>query len=210
MIYGNPRGELTLIIGNMFSGKTSSLIRMINDQEEFGKKKVLVFKPDIDTRSGPSCIKNAHGAAKAAISAPVGKPWEIVEKIKWEEDKALGKFHIIAFDEVQFFPMYSDFFKVANSLLGRGYDIFAAGLAFDFRGEPFGSTPLLTGLSRQRCIWLHSLCTVCNEPAFLPQRFIDGKLAPYDSPQVLVGGAEKYEPRCYTHFVFPKKTKPPI
>jgi thymidine kinase len=32
--------------------------------------------------------------------------------------------------------------------------------------------------------------------AVLPQRLIDGHPAPYDSPEVMVGGAECYEARC--------------
>jgi thymidine kinase len=46
---------------------------------------------------------------------------------------------------------------------------------------------------------LRAVCMRCKDPhvtAVLPQRLIDGRPAPYDSPEVMVGGAEAYEARC--------------
>ena len=68
------------------------------------------------------------------------------------------------------------------------------GLAFDFRGEPFGSTPDLALLAEDRCMWMTSYCTKCGMRAAFPQRLIDGAPAPYDSPQIHVGGDEPTSP----------------
>jgi thymidine kinase len=43
---------------------------------------------------------------------------------------------------------------------------------------------------------LHAICVMCGAPATRNQRLIDGKPARYDSPIVMVGGAESYEARC--------------
>ena len=43
---------------------------------------------------------------------------------------------------------------------------------------------------------LHAICVCCGAPATRNQRLIDGKPARYDSPQVMVGGADSYEARC--------------
>ena len=55
-------------------------------------------------------------------------------------------------------------------LLDLGYDLIAAGLMFDFRGEPFGSTADLALLARDKCVWLHAYCTECGSEAEFPQR----------------------------------------
>ena len=43
---------------------------------------------------------------------------------------------------------------------------------------------------------LHAICVVCGSDASRNQRLINGKPARYDSPQILVGGSERYEARC--------------
>ncbi len=110
---------------------------------------------------------------------------------------------MIAFDEVQFFPRDSGFFQLVKQLLNEGYDVLASGLAFDFRGEPFGSTADLALLAEDRCMWMTAYCTRCGSRAAYPQRMINGAPAHYDSPQIQVGGDETYEPRCDDHFILP-------
>jgi thymidine kinase len=115
---------------------------------------------------------------------------------------------VVAFDEVQFFARDSGFFQMIKHLLEEGYDVLASGLAFDFRGEPFGSTPDLALLAEDRCMWMTAYCTKCGGRAAYPQRIINGAPAPYNSPQVQVGGDETYEPRCDEHFVLPGRPLP--
>lgn len=55
-------------------------------------------------------------------------------------------------------------------------------------------------------MWMTSYCTKCGSRALYPQRIIDGVPAHYNSPQILVGGDETYEPRCDDHFVLPGRT----
>ncbi|HEV2176031.1 MAG TPA: thymidine kinase [Terriglobia bacterium] len=206
-----PRGELKLIIGNMFGNKTGRLILEVETLREFGKKRVLILKPDVDTRSGPASIKDYHGKSMLAFEVSASDPWQALRVVREKESEMGSRFHIIAFDEAQFFPVSSKFFSVVDALLEHGYDVIAAGLALDFRGEPFGSTLLLFGLCRSNhdCIWLTPLCAKCGKPAPIPQRIIDSKPAAYDSPQVKVGGKETYEPRCYDCFELPGRPIPP-
>jgi len=53
-----PRGEFKLIIGNMFGNKTGRLMLEIETLRQFGRKRILIFKPDIDTRSDQGYIKD--------------------------------------------------------------------------------------------------------------------------------------------------------
>jgi thymidine kinase len=43
---------------------------------------------------------------------------------------------------------------------------------------------------------LTAICQKCHGIATRTQRIIDGKPAPWDSPLILVGGADYYEARC--------------
>ena len=56
-------------------------------------------------------------------------------------------------------------------------------------------------------ISLNAICTYkengkrCLMGATKVQRFFEGEVVPYDSPNVQVGGKEAYEPRCRQHFI---------
>jgi len=206
-----PRGELKLIIGNMFGNKTGRLILEIETLREFGRKRVLILKPDVDTRSGHCLVKDYHGKSMPAQEVPAKNVWTALRIIREMEAEIGRRVNIIAFDEVQFFPADSGFFQLVDELLDRGYDVITAGLALDFKRQPFGSTLLLFGLCRSNhdCTWLTPLCSRCGKPAALPQRILDGHPAPYDSPQVHVGGKETYEPRCYDCHELPGRPVPP-
>ena len=58
---------------------------------------------------------------------------------------------------------------------------------------------------------LRAVCMRCKDPrvtATLPQRLIDGKPAPYESPEILVGGSETYEARCLNCHEVPGRPDP--
>ena len=194
---------LRLFIGNMASGKTRHLLTEIDTLRRYGHKKIAVFKPRTDTRSGMSSIKSRKGDEDAAEEISVTHPQELWPLLRDKESSTGSRFEVVAFDEVQFFPRDSGFFLLVKQLLNEGYDVLASGLAFDFRGEPFGSTPDLALLAEDRCMWMTAYCTKCGSRAHYPQRIIDGAPAHYNSPQILVGGDETYEPRCDEHFILP-------
>ncbi|HXJ41468.1 MAG TPA: hypothetical protein VNH18_19465 [Bryobacteraceae bacterium] len=201
---------LRLFIGNMASGKTRHLLTEIDTLRRYGNKKIAVFKPRADTRSGVNTIKSRKGDEDAAEEISTTDPSELWAILRARESTAGCRFEIIAFDEVQFFPRASGFFQLVGQLMDQGYDVLGAGLAFDFRGEPFGSTPDLALLAEDRCMWMTSYCTRCGGRALYPQRIIDGEPASYDSPQILVGGDETYEPRCDDHFILPGRPMPGV
>jgi len=133
-----PRGELKLIIGNMFGNKTGRLILEIETLRQFGKRRVLVLKPDTDTRSGECLIRDYHGKSMEAFDVPARDPWVALRIVREKEAEAGSRFNLIAFDEVQFFAPDSGFFRVVDELLERGYGVLASGLALDFKGDLSG------------------------------------------------------------------------
>lgn len=204
------RGKLEIIYGNMFSNKTGTLIHKIDTLRKYGKKSILVLKPSIDTRSGAGYIKNSEGKQMEATEIPADRFDEIFNVINTQRAKQKFGFDMIAIDEIQFFEHTDKVYLVINELLESGYDMIVAGLALNFKGEPFGVTLQLIGLceSIKDVTNLFSYCSVCGMPATLPQRLINGNPAPYDSDVIKVGGEETYQARCYEHHELPGKQKP--
>lgn len=69
-----PRGEFKLIIGNMFGNKTGRLMLKVETLRQFGRKRILIFKPDIDTRSDSGYIKDYHGKIVLKCRSAARKP----------------------------------------------------------------------------------------------------------------------------------------
>lgn len=198
------RGDfLGFFVGNMACGKTRRLLLEIETRQHYGNKRIIAFKPSTDSRSGDGKLLSRKGDHGVAFEIPAEQPDELFRILREKEREAEIPFEIVAFDEVQFFSRDSGLFRIVERLLHEGYDILAAGLTLDFRGEPFGSTPDLMLLAGDKVIWLQSYCTACGNEAPFPQRFINGAPAAYDSPQILVGGDETYQPRCHNHFALP-------
>ncbi|HEX6509285.1 MAG TPA: thymidine kinase [Chloroflexota bacterium] len=183
------KGNLSVICGPMFSGKSRELIRLIHIAEIAGQRTAM-FKPRIDTRYSHSDVASHDGIRKDAHAVETAN--EILSLLA-----ALPEFpEVIAIDEAQFFDR--GITAVALGLVDRGRRVVVAGLDRNFRGEPFGSMPELLACADE-VVKLRAVCMRCKDPrvtATLPQRMVDGRPAPYDSPEVMVGGAEAYEARC--------------
>lgn len=176
-------GTLEVICGCMSSGKSEELIRRLR-RATIAKQKVIVFKPGIDDRSESDKIESRNGVLYEAI--PISNLTDINNHLD-EEIK------VIAFDEVQFFS--EDLISLIRNLVSSGRRIIAAGLDTDFRGEAFNIiAPLLA--EADRVTKLDAVCMQCGGRATRSQRFINSEPAPYNAPQIVVGGDEMYEARC--------------
>ena len=177
-------GWIEVIAGVMFSGKSEELIRRVR-RSLIAKKRVQVFKSHLDDRYGGLFAVGSHdGRTIEAI------PVDSTEQIALRLDPLA---QVVAIDEVQFLD--GGIVALANSLANRGRRVILAGTDTDFRGEPFGPMPQLMCVA-EVVDKLHAICVLCGAPATRNQRLIDGKPARYDSPQLMVGGAEAYEARC--------------
>lgn len=193
MLYHQPKGGwIELICGGMFAGKSEELLRRIR-RAEIARQPVQVFKPAIDHRYGVDVIASHNGMTREAVI--VRGPWEILELVRPETQ-------VVAIDEAQFFdPALAD---VCNELANRGLRVIVAGLDLDFRGEPFGSIPLLLAQA-EYVEKLQAICQACGAPACRTQRLINGQPANYDDPVVLIGASEVYEARCRDCHEVPSK-----
>jgi thymidine kinase len=187
----HTQGSVEVICGSMFSGKTDELIRRLV-RARIARQKVQVFKPAIDLRYAAAKVTSHTGTDFDAI--PVDQATEILKQADADTT-------VVGIDEAQF--MDATLVDVAQKLADRGIRVVVAGLDTDFRGEPFGSMPVLMARA-ERVDKLHAICMVCGDEASRTQRLVNGKPARYNEPIVIVGAAELYEARCRAHHEVPK------
>ena len=192
------KGSLSVICGPMFSGKSRELIRLMHIAEIAGQR-TAIFKPRVDTRYSHRDIASHDGIRRDAHCVDTAQ--EILSHLLRQKEIP----EVVAIDEGQFFDR--GLTAVCLWLAERGRRVVVDGLDRNFRGEPFGVMPELLACADE-VSKLRAVCMRCKDPrvtAVLPQRLIDGQPAPYDSPEVMVGGAECYEARCLDCHELPGK-----
>jgi thymidine kinase len=196
-------GKLEMIVGPMRSNKTAELLRRIEIRRQYARQCVVLLKPSADTKSAAGLVesRNPNGCGKMeAVEFPNTDPWSILPILAGTEQQIGKRVECIAIDEGQF---VADLFLFTKRLLYWGYDVIVSGLELDFRGMPFAEMLQLSWLVRiyaGNITELVAYCS-CGAKALYPQRLVDGKPAPYNSPIIMAG--DFYEPRCDEHFVLP-------
>lgn len=186
---------LEVIIGPMFSGKTSELIRLV-EREVYAKRKGAIFKIAFDQRYSAKEVVTHNGLRYDAYT--VASSDEGLRKI--EEVTNSDGLDAIGVDEVNFFP--SSLVGVLDKLADKK-KVIACGLNLNFKAEPFPTTMELAARA-DRVRYLSAVCVVCGQEATRTQRLVEGKPAPKESPIIAVGGKEMYEPRCRNCFAPPE------
>ena len=179
------RGTLETIVGAMFAGKTSELLKRIL-WAKHQNKKILVIKPAIDDRYSEKLIITHNNLSHECYSM---KNWNQTKK-KYDFKK--NKFNIIFLDEVQFMDSRETINNV-EMILDRGIDVICAGLDQDSRGKPWETSSFLLGLS-DKITKIYGFCNVCGLEATKTYRKIKG------GKRTQVGAANIYEPRCLKHW----------
>ena len=184
MVHSTRPGWIEVITGVMFSGKTEELLRRVR-RAVIARRRVQVFKSHLDDRYGGVFRVTTHDGMSVEAH-PVNSAQEAMREVD-------PRTEVVAIDEAQFLD--EGIVGVATTLADRGVRVIVAGTDMDFRGDPFGPMPTLMAVA-ELIDKLHAICVQCGNPACRNQRLIDGRPAPYDSPIVMVGGAESYEARC--------------
>ena len=160
-------GWIEVIAGCMFSGKTEELIRRLR-RAKIAKQKVVIFKPNIDTRySSNSIVSHSEQSLPSILIKDVKEIIELVEDAQ-----------VIGIDEAQFFS--SDLINVCNQLADEGKRVIVAGLDMDYRGVPFEPMPQLLSIAEYITKPL-AICVECGNPADRTQR------KTHSSERVIVG-----------------------
>lgn len=183
--YTTKRGQLEVIAGPMFAGKSSELLKRLLFLEHSGKR-ILAIKPCIDDRYSSNAIVTHNKLSHDAISVID------LELVKDNYNIKPYNFHTIFIDEVQFFEG-KDAIWFIEEALRSGVNVVAAGLDQDSGGVPFETTARLLALADEVCK-IRAFCSVCGQQATKTQRMSKS------SSRVAVGGAGEYEPRCTLHW----------
>ena len=184
-------GSVEVICGSMFCGKTEELIRRLK-RAVIAKQKVQVFKPAIDRRYHDVKVTSHAGIDYDAI--PIDSSTDILKYLQPDTT-------VVGIDEAQFLD--DQIAPIVQQLASNGIRVIIAGLDTDFRGEPFGSMPILMAQA-EKVDKLQAICMVCGEPGTRTQRLVNGKPAHYNDPIIIVGAAELYEARCRQHHQVPR------
>ncbi|KAK0400142.1 hypothetical protein QR680_003375 [Steinernema hermaphroditum] len=144
---GDGRGGIHMIVGPMFSGKSTELFRQLNRYELAGKKTVLV-KYAKDNRYD-SEMASTHDAKKMKALKAL-RLSDVINTIQ--------QYQVIGVDEGQFFD---DIVTISEALANMGKTVIIAALDGDFRREPFPTIARLYSLS-EKVDKLTAVCRQCS------------------------------------------------
>ena len=169
-------GRLVLILGPMFSGKSTRLIEIIR-KYTYKAKKTIMIKYFADKRYSEKSEVVTHDLIKydSMDCKNLGDSFEI-----------LKNYDVIGIDEGQFFP---DLVDICEKLVLLKKIVIIAALNGDFRMEPF---PVISkSISKADKIkLLKAYCFNCHKDAKFSLRIVQS------NETVLIGAGEAYKPAC--------------
>lgn len=186
-------GKLDIIIGTMFSGKTTYILSKISKIAELNYK-ILYINIEFDNRS-----EHIFSTHNPFLDSSVNHE-SINKNVKMIKSKKLlnidiDKYDIIVVDESHFFDELLEF---ANKCLDLNKYIIVAGLIADFKGNKFGKTldliPISTNVER-----LHAYCNECAKNKKCSIAIFSKKIVKCKK-SIDIGGSEKYIPVCRYHY----------
>ncbi|XP_005070251.1 thymidine kinase, cytosolic [Mesocricetus auratus] len=174
---GSPsktRGQIQVILGPMFSGKSTELMRRVR-RFQIAQYKCLVIKYAKDTRYSSSFSthdRNTMEALPACLLRDVAQ-------------EAMGV-AVIGIDEGQFFPDIVDFCEM---MANAGKTVIVAALDGTFQRKAFGSILNLVPLA-ESVVKLTAVCMECfREAAYTKRLGLEKEVE-------VIGGADKYHSVC--------------
>jgi thymidine kinase len=168
----NTTGFLDIILGPMFSGKTTKIIEIYNDYKKDSTYKILVLNYSMDKRYHNTMLSThdlkmipCHFIEKLADS--------IIMQEYTESD-------IVLINEGQFFE---DLYDVVKTMVTRDKKwVHVCGLDGDFQRKKFGQMLDLIPLC-DNVVKLKSKCTDCENPALFSHRITE------EDTQVSIGSS---------------------
>lgn len=172
--------SLNLIIGPMFSGKTTELLRVAKRLKSINNK-VLLLNYNEDTR---------YSTTEMVTHDNEGLPCEFVNDLTKMSIDKISEYDVICINEGQFF---ANLVKFCMQCLNMNKSVYVCGLDGDFKQEKFGE--ILDLIPKcDTIIKLHSYCSICKNGTFAPFT----KRITNSNEQKLIGTNE-YIPVCRKH-----------
>jgi thymidine kinase len=185
----NTTGYLELIIGPMFSSKTSTLLE-IYKKCKFCNISVSIINHTTDTRYHDTLISTHDKVMAPCLQAnKLADIWtsESGDQSDIFANNLLRNAEVILINEGQFFV---DLYEVVADMLNHNKKVYVCGLDGDFERKKFGSILDLIPLC-DKVVKLTSLCSSCKDgtPAIFSMRLTEEK------EQTIVGSTN-YIPVC--------------
>jgi thymidine kinase len=168
--------SLDVVIGPMFSGKSSYVLSVISRYNTLGIP-VLVITHESDQRYGQGIVSTHDGRNAPCVHA------------KDLDDVNIAAYKVIIVDEAQFFRNLVPFVEWAVDTHGK--HVYLVGLDGDSNRRKFGEILDCIPLA-DRVLRLTALCRRCADgtPGLFSYR------REYSDQQVIVGGSNRYEALC--------------
>ena len=183
--------SLHLILGPMFAGKSTELIRQFNLHKFMGRQILVVnhswnqrYNSSSVTTHDSSCIEHDHVITTECLHDLYSYP-------------NFEQFDVILIEELQFFK---DAYEVITNVVeAHNKTIIASGLNGSAERLPMGDVSSLIPFADTTII-LHALCKRCRDgtPGIFSSR---RQLRSNESTDIDVGADDKYEALCRKHFL---------
>ena len=176
MTTGIEEGKIELILGPMFSGKSTRLIEVIRKYVYKAKKTIMIkFFAD-----------NRYSEKSEVVTHDLIKYDSIDCKNLRDSFDIIKNYDVIGIDEGQFFP---DLVEVCQELVLLKKTIIIAALNGDFRMDPF---PVISRIisKADKIKLLKAYCFHCHNDAKFSLRIVQS------NETVLIGAGEAYKPAC--------------
>ena len=180
-------GKIELILGPMFSGKSTRLIEQMR-KYVYKAKKTIMVKYYADQR---------YSEKSEVVTHDLIKYDSINCKLLRNSFDTLKQYDVIGIDEGQFF---ADLVEVCEELALVGKIILIAALNGDFRMEPFPVIQRIISKS-DKIKLLKAYCFNCHKDAKFSLRIVQS------NETVLIGAGEAYKPACRDCHVFFSKQR---
>ena len=174
--------------GTVGSAKTLNLLAVAHNYERQGKG-VVVMKPSVDTRFGPSRVASRAGLEREADL--------LLENETELPEELFDSCHCVLVDEAQFVSAFV-IDQLRQLTLERNIPVICYGLRNDFRTHLFAGSKRLLELA-DSIEEIKTTCTDCNRKAVFNLKSVDGKPT-LDGPSRTLGCEELYLPVCPTHY----------
>tara|TARA_B100000927_G_C16475940_1_gene473351 strand:- start:13182 stop:13757 length:576 start_codon:yes stop_codon:yes gene_type:complete len=174
------QGYLSIILGCMYSGKTSKLVSIYKHNKIANISTCVVNY--IDDNRYDNVLMSTHDGRKIPC-VKAKKIYDIFEKDK----DLLENTKCFIINEGQFFE---DLYDVVNLLVNQHKKIvYVGGLDGDFKMKKFGQILDLIPLS-DKVEKLTAICSLCKKTASFTKRIIK------NDEQILIGSSDMYIPVC--------------
>ena len=183
MAHSKDVGEVHIIFGPMFSGKSSELLKIINKYDILGKTQ-LVINNKLDIRYGENKIISHDKKEYECYGCS--------ELMTLFTNPLFINSDIIIIDEAHFFEDLEEFVKKSCDIYHK--IIYAAGLNGDYKREQIGQINNLCTYA-DTITKLNALCIKCKDgtPAIFSKRIVN-------NDNTILVGSDEYIAVCRKHY----------